>query len=232
MLLSTDNSMMRSKKMKTEEVIDNIIEAVVRIDEKAVPDLVSKAISEGIDPLLIVNQGLTVGLRKVGNLFANEEIFLPELVLAGQIVTETMETLKSYFSGDGVIEKKGLVVICTVNGDVHDIGKNLVGLLLGASGYEVVDLGRSVSLDTILEKVNTLSPQIVGLSALLTTTMPGQKEVIKALEEAGLRDKVKVLVGGAPVTREWANEIGADGYADDASGAVLEADRVVKAGLT
>jgi dimethylamine corrinoid protein len=107
-----------------------------------------------------------------------------------------------------------------------------VGLLLGASGYEVVDLGRSVSLDTILEKVNTLSPQIVGLSALLTTTMPGQKEVIKALEEAGLRDKVKVLVGGAPVTREWANEIGADGYADDASGAVLEADRVVKAGLT
>jgi len=217
--------------MKTDEVIDNIIEAFVRIDEKEVPDLVSKAIAEGIDPLLIVNQGITVGLREVGNLFANEEIFLPELVLAGQIATEVNETLKSHFSGDIVIEKKGLVIICTVSGDVHDIGKNLVGLLLSASGYEVVDLGRSIPTDTILKKVKELSPQIVGLSALLTITMPGQKEVIQTLKEAGVRDKVKILVGGAPVTREWANEIGADGYADDASSAVLEADQVLKVDL-
>jgi corrinoid protein of di/trimethylamine methyltransferase len=218
--------------MNTDELIDNIIEAVVRIDENEVPDLVTKALSEGIDPLVIINQGVTVGLRRVGELFSNEEIFLPELVLAGQIATETMETLKSHFPKGKAREKRGLVIICTVSGDVHDIGKNLVGLLLSASGYDIIDLGRGISTDTILQKFNELNPQIIGLSAMLTTTMLKQKEVIQAFEEAGVRDKVKILVGGAPVTREWANKIGADGYADDAASAVLEVERVIKADLT
>ena len=212
--------------MNTEPYLSSIMDAVVSMDEKKLEDVVVKGIEEGIDPLLIVNEGLTPGLRKVGDLFASEEIFLPELVLAGQIVTQLMGKMETQLSGDGVAKNKGMVLIATVKGDVHDIGKNLVALLLSASGYNVVDLGKSVPAETILEKVNELNPQILGLSALLSTTMPAQREVIQTLEEAGMREKVKILVGGAPVTRAWAKEIGADGYAEDASSAVMEADRV------
>jgi corrinoid protein of di/trimethylamine methyltransferase len=215
--------------MNTETYLGNIIDAVVSMDKKKLEDLVVKGIEEeGIDPLLIVNEGLTPGLRKVGDLFAAEEIFLPELVLAGEIVTQLMEKMETQLSGSRVAKNKGVFLIATVKDDVHDIGKNLVALLLSASGYDVVDLGKSVSAEAILEKVNELSPQFLGLSALLSTTMPAQREVIQTLEEAGLREKVKILVGGAPVTRAWAKEIGADGYAEDASSAVMEADRVVK----
>lgn len=218
--------------METEEYLNRVIDAVVRMDKKDLADLVSKGITQGIDPLLIVNEGLTLGLRKVGVLFADEAIFLPELVLAGQMVTEVMESLKPQLSGDKTYKKKGLFLIATVKGDVHEIGKNLVALLLSASGYEVVDLGKDVPAETILEKVNELSPQILGLSALLSTTMPAQREVIQTLEEAGVRQKVKILVGGAPTNRSWAEEIGADGYAEDAASAVVETDRVIKGDLT
>lgn len=218
--------------METEEYLNRVIDAVVRMDKKDLADLVSKGITQGIDPLLIVNEGLTLGLRKVGVLFADEAIFLPELVLAGQMVTEVMESLKPQLSGDKNYKKKGLFLIATVKGDVHEIGKNLVALLLSASGYEVVDLGKDVPAETILEKVNELSPQILGLSALLSTTMPAQREVIQTLEEAGVRQKVKILVGGAPTNRSWAEEIGADGYAEDAASAVVETDRVIKGDLT
>ena len=215
--------------MSTEAYLENIIDAVVNTDKEKLEDLVLKGVEEeGIDPLLIVNEGLTPGLKKVGDLFAAEEIFLPELVLAGEIVTQLMEKMKRKLSGSQVVKNKGVFMIATVKGDVHDIGKNLVALLLSASGYDVVDLGKSISAEVILEKVNELSPQILGLSALLSTTMPAQKEVIQTLEEAGMRKKIKILVGGAPVTRAWAKEIGADGYAEDASSAVMEADRVVK----
>ncbi|MCG2777942.1 MAG: corrinoid protein [Desulfobacterales bacterium] len=213
--------------METEEYLNRVIDAVVRMDKKDLADLVSKGIAQGIDPLLIVNAGLTLGLRKVGVLFADEAIFLPELILAGQMVTEVMESLKPQLSGDKAFKKKGLFLIATVKGDIHDLGKNLVALLLSASGYEVVDLGKDVPAETILEKVNELSPQILGLSALLSTTMPAQREVIQTLEEAGVREKVKIIVGGAPVTRDWAREIGADGYAEDASTAVDDADRLM-----
>jgi corrinoid protein of di/trimethylamine methyltransferase len=214
--------------MKTDEYFNNLIDAVVRMNKKDLDGLVSKGIAQGIDPLLIVNEGITLGLRKVGDLFADEAIFLPELVLAGQMVTEVMESLKPQLSGDKAFKKKGLFLIATVKGDIHDLGKNLVALLLSASGYEVVDLGKDVPAETILEKVNELSPQILGLSALLSTTMPAQREVIQTLEEAGVREKVKILVGGAPATRSWAEEIGADGYAEDAASAVVETDRVIK----
>jgi corrinoid protein of di/trimethylamine methyltransferase len=220
---------LEERAMSTEAYLENIIDAVVNTDKEKLEDLVLKGVEEeGIDPLLIVNEGLTPGLKKVGDLFAAEEIFLPELVLAGEIVTQLMEKMKRKLSGSQVVKNKGVFMIATVKGDVHDIGKNLVALLLSASGYDVVDLGKSISAEVILEKVNELSPQILGLSALLSTTMPAQKEVIQTLEEAGMRKKIKILVGGAPVTRAWAKEIGADGYAEDASSAVMEADRVVK----
>ena len=118
-------------------------------------------------------------------------------------------------------------MIATVQGDVHDIGKNLVTLLTGASGYEVVDMGKDVKATKILDKINEIEPDIVMLSSLLSTTMPAQKDTIQTIVEAGIRDKVKIMVGGAPVTRAWAEEIGADGYAEDASAAVIEADRIM-----
>ncbi len=212
---------------KTDEHINNIIEELIKINKNNVIDLVSRGVSEGIDPMQIINEGLTVGLRKVGDLFAEEEIFLPELVLAGKIVTEATENIKSKMVEGQNLEKKGLFLISTVSGDVHDIGKKLVALLLSASGYQVEDLGKDVLTETIVEKVNELNPNIVGLSSLLSTTMPAQKDVIEALEKAGIRDKVKIMVGGAPVTRAWAEEIGADGYAENASEAVNEADKLI-----
>ena len=212
---------------KTDEHINNIIEELIKINKNNVIDLVSRGVSEGIDPMQIINEGLTVGLRKVGDLFAEEEIFLPELVLAGKIVTEATENIKSKMVEGQNLEKKGLFLISTVSGDVHDIGKNLVALLLSASGYQVEDLGKDVLTETIVEKVNELNPSIVGLSSLLSTTMPAQKDVIEALEKAGIRDKVKIMVGGAPVTRAWAEEVGADGYAENASEAVNEADKLI-----
>jgi corrinoid protein of di/trimethylamine methyltransferase len=220
---------MEEQKMtgKTDEHINNIIEELIKINKNNVIDLVSRGVSEGIDPMQIINEGLTVGLRKVGDLFAEEEIFLPELVLAGKIVTEATEKIKSKMVEGQNLEKKGLFLISTVSGDVHDIGKNLVALLLSASGYQVEDLGKDVLTETIVEKVNELNPNIVGLSSLLSTTMPAQKDVIEALEKAGIRDKVKIMVGGAPVTRAWAEEVGADGYAENASEAVNEADKLI-----
>jgi len=212
---------------KTDEHINNIIEELIKINKNNVIDLVSRGVSEGIDPMQIINEGLTVGLRKVGDLFAEEEIFLPELVLAGKIVTEATENIKSKMVEGQNLEKKGLFLISTVSGDVHDIGKNLVALLLSASGYQVEDLGKDVLTETIVEKVNELNPNIVGLSSLLSTTMPAQKDVIEALEKAGIRDKIKIMVGGAPVTRAWAEEVGADGYAENASEAVNEADKLI-----
>jgi len=213
--------------MTTQEYLNGIIEALVKEDSEIVMALVSKALAEGMDPLLLVNEGLTAGLRKVGDLFADEEVFLPGLIVAGQTVTHAIEMLKPHLSENNAAKKKTLCLMATVQGDVHDIGKNLVSLLLSASGYEVVDLGKDVTCQTILDKVKELNPDILGLSTLLTTTMPEQKRVIEAIEEAGLRENIKILVGGSPVTRAWAKEIRADGYAEDCVSAVVEADRVI-----
>ena len=214
--------------MSMEEVITSIIEAIVNQDKEALNNVVLKGLEGGIDPLVIINEGITPGLRKVGDLFANEEVFLPELVFAGQIVTEVMHVVEEQIKGGGSNTlNKGLVLMATVHGDVHDIGKNLVVLLLRASGYEVQNLGKSVAAEIIVKKVIELNPQIVGLSSLLSTTMPGQREVIETIKESGIRDGVKILVGGAPVTRGWAEKIGADGYAENASAAVIEADRIM-----
>jgi 5-methyltetrahydrofolate--homocysteine methyltransferase len=163
----------------------------------------------------------------VGDLFADEEMFLPELITAANMVSQAMDKMKPHLASGEGFKRKGLYVIATVEGDVHDIGKNLVSLLLSASGYEVVDLGKDVKAKQIVDKVKELNPDVLGLSALLSTTMPAQHRVIQAIEEAGIREKVKVMVGGAPVTRNWAVKIGADGFAEDAASAVKEADRIL-----
>jgi corrinoid protein of di/trimethylamine methyltransferase len=216
--------------MKSEEISNDIIQALVDQDKAKVLNLVRQGISDGVEPLAIVNEGLVRGLQKIGDLFAEEVIFLPELIFCGQIVTEVMSEIKSNLAGDSSITNRGRCIIATVKGDVHDIGKNLVSLILGAAGYDVIDIGKDVGVDTVLEKMNELEPDIVALSALLSTTMPAQKNVIQAIEEAGLREKVKIMVGGAPVTRAWAEQIGADGYAENASAAVEEANRLMNNG--
>ena len=145
------------------------------------------------------------------------------------MIAQTIEKIKPSLASGESLKRKGLYLIATVEGDVHDIGKNLVHLLLSASGYEVVDLGKDVPTQKIVERVKQLNPDILGLSALLSTTMPGQRRVIEAIQEAGIREKVKIMVGGAPVTRNWAEKIGADGFAEDAASAVKEADRIIRA---
>jgi corrinoid protein of di/trimethylamine methyltransferase len=216
--------------MTSQEILNDIIQALVDQDKAKVFDLVKQGLSSGMDPLEIVNGGLVRGLQKIGDLFAEEVIFLPELVFSGQVVTDVMIELKSKLADDSSIANKGRFIIATVKGDVHDIGKNLVALILGAAGYDVIDIGKDVSVDSIIEKINELEPDILGLSALLSTTMPAQKDVVQAIEEAGLREKVKIMIGGAPVTRAWAEQIGADGYAENASAAVEEANRLMDNG--
>jgi corrinoid protein of di/trimethylamine methyltransferase len=213
--------------MNSDTFINAIIDAIIGLEADRVTSLALDAIDGGVPALTVVNQGLTAGLRKVGDLFADEQMFLPELVQAGNIVARTMERIKPLLSGGSESKRKALFMIATVEGDVHDIGKNLVNLLLSASGYEVIDLGKDVSSYVIVEKVKQLNPDILGLSALLSTTMPAQQKVIDILEETGIRGKVKIMVGGAPVTRGWAEKIGADGFAEDASSAVKEADRIL-----
>lgn len=213
------------------DTLERIIAAIVAQEKDTVLDSVAGAVRDGMEPLDVVNDGLMAGLRTVGDLFADEEIFLPELVYCGEIVTDAMQRLEALIADSGrPVAKKGLCLLGTVAGDVHDIGKNLVGLLLGAAGYDVVDLGKSVATADFVQAVAGQKPQLVGLSSLLSTTMAAQQEVVTALVEAGVRSEVKVLVGGAPVTRAWADEIGADGYAEDATAAVAEADGLL--GLT
>jgi len=213
--------------MGPSQTIDEIVDAIIHLNGNRVTELALKAVAEGIAPLRVINDGLSAGLKKVGDLFAEEEMFLPELITAANMVSQTMDKMKPHLASGEGFKRKGLYVIATVEGDVHDIGKNLVSLLLSASGYEVVDLGKDVPAEKIVEKVKELSPDALGLSALLSTTMPAQHRVIQAIEEAGIREKVKVMVGGAPVTRNWAEKIGADGFAEDAASAVKEADRIL-----
>lgn len=213
--------------MGPSQTIDEIVDAIIHLNGNRVTELALKAIAEGIAPLTVINDGLSAGLRKVGDLFAEEEMFLPELITAANMVSQTMDKMKPHLASGEGFKRKGLYTIATVEGDVHDIGKNLVSLLLSASGYEVVDLGKDVPAKKIVDKVKELNPDVLGLSALLSTTMPAQHKVIQAIEEAGIREKVKVMVGGAPVTRNWAEKIGADGFAEDAASAVKEADRIL-----
>lgn len=214
--------------MASQDIMEKIIAALMDQDRDETRSLVKKALADGVSPMDILNKALAAGLQELGVLFAQEEVFLPELLLAADIVTEIMNELKEEFKASSAkIEKRGTVLLCTVEGDVHDIGKSLVGMIMNACGYEIIDAGKDVPNTKMIELVKELHPDIVGLSSLLATTMPAQKEFIEMAKEAGIRDQIKVMVGGAPVSKDWAVKIGADGWSEDASGAVLEADRIL-----
>jgi Predicted cobalamin binding protein len=180
----------------------------------AVAELTQLALGSGIDPQIIIKEGLTEGMQVVGDKFATKEYFIPDMLASAEAVSKAMDILRPHLERAGVASK-GKFVIATVKGDLHDIGKNIVAILLRGTGYEVTDLGIDVPTEKIVAVVREQQPQFLGLSALLTTTMPAMGEVIETLEQNNLRDKVKVLVGGAAVSKEFAQEIGADAYCVD-----------------
>ncbi|MDI7277433.1 MAG: corrinoid protein, partial [Anaerolineae bacterium] len=203
------------------ELLARITASVVEGDPEGSQALARQALAEGLAPLAIVEQGLVPGMTAVGERFASGEYFLPQLVIAARCMELAMEVLQpELLRRQEAVARAGTVVIGTVKGDIHEIGKNLVATMLAASGFQVIDLGVNVPTEVFVGKVQEVNADLLGLSALLTTTMTEQREVIGALERAGLRGRVKVIIGGAPVSQRWADSIGADGYAEDAVGAV------------
>jgi len=207
---------------KLQTIYDHIIDGKVDLIETDVQN----ALDAGIPPGVILNESMVSAMDEVGALFEAGEYFVPEMLIAAHTMQTGLAILKPLLI-EGGVEPSGSIVIGTVQGDLHDIGKNLVAMMLEGGGFEVFDLGTDVSPDAFLEAIREHSPNLVGLSALLTTTMQKMRETISVIEESGLRDQVKIIVGGAPVTEAFAKEIGAEGYASDASKAVSLAKDLV-----
>jgi corrinoid protein of di/trimethylamine methyltransferase len=219
---------MKKEAFMSEELFEAMAQSVIQGDEDAAADLARQALAQGIDPLVAINQGFVVGINQVGAQFSCGDMFLPELVAAGEAMKMAVAVLEPEMARRGTHRQiLGKVVIGTVEGDIHDIGKTLVATMLAAGGFQVYDLGVDVPIQKFVEKAREVGADIVGLSALITTTMGRQKDVIEALDDVGLRPQVKVMVGGAPVTRQWAAEIGAEGYSEDAVGAVNVAKQLM-----
>ena len=210
------------------ELFQKMAQSVLDGDSDTASALAKEAVDAGIDPLEAITKGFVTGVNQVGESFACGQAFLPELVMAGEAMKAAVATLEPEMKKRGVQRTMlGKVVLATVEGDIHEIGKSLVGTMLSASGFQVYDLGVDVPAARIIAKVKEVDANIVCLSALLTTTMVKQKDVIDELDKLGLRKKVKVMVGGAPVTRDWVQKIEADGYSEDAIGAVAVAKQVL-----
>lgn len=191
-----------------------LADAVFNGDFASVKEITQRLIDSGEEPLQIINQGLIGGMNIVGPKFKAGDMFVPEVMRAAKSMAAGLDLVKPLLA-DADIPSAGTVIIGTVKGDLHDIGKNLVVMILQSSGFNVIDLGVDVSPEAFVEAVKEHKPQVVGMSALLTTTMMGMKQTLEALQEAGLRDTVKAIVGGAPVSQSFADEIGADGYCAD-----------------
>lgn len=216
--------------MQREDLFAAMGRAIIDGEAEEAADLARQGLDEGVSPLEAIDRGFVPGIDHVGHEFAAENMFLPELVLAGEAMKAAIGVLEPEMERTGAErESHGTVVLAAAHGDIHDIGKSLVGTMLSASGFRVVDLGVDVPVDTVVDTVREVGADLVGISALLTTTMVGQRDVVEALTAAGLREGVKVMVGGAPVTPEWATEIGADGFGEDAARAVSLARELVEA---
>lgn len=208
--------------------LEKIFEGILDGNAKLVVEEVQKALDAGMGPADILNQGMIAAMGEVGRLFEEGEYFVPEMLIAARAMQKGLEILKPHLS-EADVQSPGKVAIGTVKGDLHDIGKNLVAMMLEGAAFEVIDLGTDVSPERFIQAVRENGAQIIAMSALLTTTMPNMKNTIEALKEAGLRDKVKVMIGGAPVTQNYADQIGADGFAEDASRAVAKARSLLAA---
>lgn len=204
--------------MSKDTYIKEAIESIIEYNEEKAVDVMNRAIADGCDPVEILSEGFSAGIREVGDLFGKGRIFLPELMLAAAVMQKISEIVDKEVAKKGnTTEKKGTMVLATVQGDVHDIGKGIVASLIKTQGIEIIDLGRDVSVEDIVAAAEKYHADIIGTSALLTTTLGEQKRLEEVLRAKGLRDKYKTILGGAPATQRWADRIGADAYAEDAA---------------
>lgn len=209
-----------------DDIFKKLAQAVIDGEPEDAEKWATQALAQGLDPLECINQGLTKGIQEVGELFAEGEFFLPELVIGGEAMKAGLAVLEPALVGKKGREVLGIVVLGTVQGDLHEIGKTLVGTMLTANGFQVIDIGTDCSVESFIAAIKEHNANLVGASALLTTTMSAQKTLVEGIEQAGLRGRVKIMVGGAPTTQGWADEIGADGYAEDAISAVSMAKKL------
>ena len=207
-----------AREVPVKTILEKIAESLGQLEE-GTPNLVETALAEGEDPLGVIERGVVVGMRVCGQRLADYEYGIPELLVAGEIAQQCISLVKPHLPSDHS-SSKWRVVIATVQGDIHELGKNLVSLLLELDGREVVDLGVDVDPMTIIDKAQQTGSKVIALSSLMVTTMPAQRELLTYLDDMGKREEFLVIVGGAPTTQEWADEIGADGWAEDAQGAV------------
>ena len=215
--------------MSKQEILEQLAKAVLEGDKNSARENAQAAVDEGLDPLEAVDQGLSKGMEVVGANFESGESFLPELLMAADSFNAAMEILNPLIEANKQkISKLGTALLATVKGDLHNIGKNIVATVLETNGFEVVDIGIDQSTLNIIEAAQKHNADFIGLSSVMTTTMPYQKEVIETLTEMGLREKFFVLVGGGPVTQKWADEIGADGYGETAVDAVGVAKKLLE----
>lgn len=208
------------------EILSNLATAIIEGNKDDIAELTEDALDEGLDPQDILNNGLMPGMDHVGAEFKRGDMFVPEVLRSARAMQASMEILKPLLVERGV-KMTGKLVLGTVKGDLHDIGKNLVGMMCEGAGFEIEDLGKGVAPEDFVQAVKEFEPDVLGMSALLTTTMRAMEQTIKALQEAGLRDRVKIMIGGAPVTQTFADQIGADGYAPNASAAAELAKKFV-----
>lgn len=209
------------------DLFKEMAKAVIEGDEERTVSLAKEALSKGVNPTEAIEKGFAEGMKEIGRQFETSEIYLPQVIISADAMIAGVEVFRQYLLGkEGELPKK-TVLLGTIQGDVHDIGKNIVKIMLETNGFKVYDLGRDVPVLDFIEKVKELNPNIVGVSALMTTTMVHMPRLIEALQENGLREKVKVMLGGAPVLPEWAKKIGADGYGESAMEAVRVAKKLV-----
>jgi len=211
----------------SDDLYKKIMDSLIQCEPELTESLTRQGLEAGLEPMDLIENGLTKGMQTVGEMFQCGDAFLPDLIIAAEGMQRAMKVLEpELHARQQKLESAGTVVLGTVQGDIHEIGKSLVGTMLSANGFTVHDLGTDVPTETFVAKIKETQANLLGLSSLLTTTMVVQKEVVEALVAAGIRQQVKVMVGGAPVTQAWAERIGADGYAEDATGAVDLARRL------
>ena len=209
-------------------ILEEIISATVDGDEKKTAALARQAMADGMEPFEVIQNGYARGMEIVGEKFAKLEYFLPEVMLAADAMTAAIDILKPYLKDYGEQSSRGTIVIATIQGDIHDLGKNIVKIMLEAAGFVVHDLGADVPVRDLIDKAEAVQADIIAASAILTTTMAHMPDINGILEELGIRDRYMIMLGGAPVIPQWAQEVGADGYGEDASEAVALARRLMQ----
>lgn len=216
------------ERMEKSVWLEKAYQSILDQDEEAAREVAKKSLEDGMDPVKMINEGFAAGIRKMGDLFDRGEVFLPALIIASDAMVAGVDILKEALPKDRQQKKSGVIVIGTVEGDIHDIGKGIIVTMLNVHGYEVHDLGRDVPIEKFVEKAQEVNADVVGSSAMMTTTQIGQKKLEEALKEAGIRDKVKTMVGGAVATDHWAKRIGADFFGESPGDTIEKLQAILK----